>query len=111
MIKDFAKRNVYEQWAKHIRRKESVNCLTGFWQNVSKMNKLAGVTEMVISLNELSNSDDLEDGKPSKVLLRHYLTSSEVFTNFEPVSPQYKKLKDAEFTSLTLRIKDQITTV
>ena len=35
-------------------------------ENVIKTNKLAGITEIVISLNEL-NSDILEDGKPSNV--------------------------------------------
>ena len=33
----------------------------------TKKNKLDDVTEMVISLNELDNSDNLEDGRPSKV--------------------------------------------
>ena len=76
-------------------------------KNIIKTNKLAGVTEMVISLNELNNSNNLEDGKPSNVLLRHHMTISEEFTNFEPVTPRYKKLKDVEFPSLNLRIKDQ----
>ena len=29
------------------------------------------------------------------------------FTRFEPQTPQYKKLKNREFTFLTLRITDQ----
>ena len=29
------------------------------------------------------------------------------FKNFGPVTPQYKKLKDGELTSLNLRITDQ----
>ena len=76
-------------------------------KNIIKTNKLAGITEMVISLNELNISDHLEDGKPSNVLLRYHMTSSEELMNFEPVSPQYKKLKDVELTSLNLRITDQ----
>ena len=35
------------------------------------------------------------------------MTSNEDFTRFEPQSPQYKKLKNGEFTSLNLRITDQ----
>ena len=62
-------------------------------KNVIKMNKLAGIAEMVITLKEFNNSDNLEDGKPSNVLLRHHMTSSEEFTNYEPVIPQYKELK------------------
>ena len=50
---------------------------------------------------------NLEDGRPSNVLLTYHVTSNEDFTHFEPHTPQYKKLKKGEFTSLTLRIKDQ----
>ena len=35
------------------------------------------------------------------------MTSNEDFTSFEPQNPQYKKLKNEEFTSLTLRITNQ----
>ena len=74
---------------------------------VIKTNKLRGITEMIITLNELDNSDNLEDGRPSNSLLTHHVTSYEDFTSFEPQTPQYKKLKNREFTSLTMRITDQ----
>ena len=32
---------------------------------VLKKNKLKGITEMIINLDELNNSDNLEDGHPS----------------------------------------------
>ena len=35
------------------------------------------------------------------------MTGSEEFTNIKPVAPQYKRLKNGEFASLTLRIMDQ----
>ena len=35
------------------------------------------------------------------------MTSDGDFTHFKPNIPQYKKLKNGEFTSLTLRITDQ----
>ena len=35
------------------------------------------------------------------------MTANEDFTCFEPHAPQYKKLKNGEFVSLTLRITDQ----
>ena len=35
------------------------------------------------------------------------MTSNEDFMSFEPSVPQYKKLKNGEFTSLILRITDQ----
>ena len=69
---------------------------------VIKTNKLKGITEMIINLNELNNSDNLEDGRPSYALLTYHVTANEDFTCFEPHTPQYKKLKNGEFTSLTL---------
>ena len=74
---------------------------------VTKMNKLKGITEITLNLDELNNSDNLKDGRPSNSLLTYYMTSNEDFTRFEPQTPQYKKLKNGEFTSLTLRITDQ----
>ena len=74
---------------------------------VIKKNKLKGITEMVINLDELNNSDNLKDGRPSNELLTYHVTDDKDFTRFEPQTPQYKKLKNREFTSLTLRITDQ----
>ena len=33
---------------------------------VTKMNKLKGITEMIINLDELNNSDNLKDGRPKQ---------------------------------------------
>ena len=74
---------------------------------VTKMNKLKGIMEMIINLDELNNSNNLKDGRPSNELLTYYVTSNEDFTRFEPQNPQYRTLKNGEFTSLTLRITDQ----
>ena len=74
---------------------------------VTKTNKLKGITEITLNLDELNNSDNLKDGRPSNELLTYYVTSNEDFTCFEPQNPQYKKLKNGEFTSLNLRITDQ----
>ena len=74
---------------------------------VTKMNKLKGITEMIINLDELNNSVNLKDGRPSNELLTYHVTSNEDFTCFEPQNPQYKKFKNEEFTSLNLRIMDQ----
>ena len=68
---------------------------------------MRGITEMALNLNELDNTNNLEDGRPSNALLIYHVTGSEDFTSFEPHTPQYKKLKNEEFTSLTLRIADQ----
>ena len=74
---------------------------------VIKKNKLKGITEMIINLNELDNSDNLKDGRPSNELLTYHVTDDKDITHFEPQSPQYRKLKNREFTSLTLRITNQ----
>ena len=74
---------------------------------VTKTNKLKGITEITLNLNELNNSDNLKDGSPSNELLTYHVTDDKDFTRFEPQTPQYRKLKNREFTSLNLRITDQ----
>ena len=74
---------------------------------VTKTNKLKGITEMIINLDELNNSVNLKDGRPSNSLLTYYVTDDKDFTRFEPQNPQYKKLRKGQFTSLNLRITDQ----
>ena len=74
---------------------------------VTKTNKLKGITEITLNLNELNNSNNLKDGRPSNELLTYHVTDDKDFMRFEPQTPQYRKLKNGEFTSLTLRITDQ----
>ena len=62
---------------------------------------------MVISLNELDNSDNLEDGRPSNTLFTYYVTSPEYYTHFKRRNLRYMKLKYGEIVSLTLKITDQ----
>ena len=63
---------------------------------IIKTNKLAKVTDMIFILNELNNSDNVEDGRPSNTLFTCYVFGSEYFTCFEPKAPQCKKLKNGE---------------
>ena len=74
---------------------------------VIKKKMLKGITEITLNLDELDNSDNLKDGRPSNELLTYHVTSNEDFMHFEPQTPQYRKLKNGEFTSLNLRIADQ----
>ena len=74
---------------------------------IIKMNKLAKVTDMIFNLDELDNTNNLEDGRPSNTLFTYHTPGYEYFTNFEPKTPQYKKLKNEKIVSLTLRIMDQ----
>ena len=69
--------------------------------------ELKGITEITLNSDELNNSDNLKDGRPSNELLTYHVTDDKDFTPFQPQNPQYKKLKNGEFTSLTLRITDQ----
>ena len=74
---------------------------------VTKTNKLKGITEITLNLDELNNSVNLIDGRPSNSLLTYYVTDDKDFKHAEPQNPQYKKLKNGEFTSLNLKITDQ----
>ena len=62
---------------------------------------------MVIRLNELDNSNNLEDGRSSNTLFTYYVTGPEYSSRFEPHTPQYKKLKSGMINSLSLKITDQ----
>ena len=74
---------------------------------VTKTNELKGITEITLNLDELNNSVNLKDGRPSNSLLTYHVADDKDFTHFKPQNPQYKKLKNGEFTSLNLRITDQ----
>ena len=65
---------------------------------------MKGITEITLNLEELDNSDNLKDGRPSNELLTYRVTSNEDFMSFEPSTPQYKKLKNGMITALTLKI-------
>ena len=74
---------------------------------VTKTNKLKGITEITLNLDELNNSINLKDGRPSNELLTYHVTDDRDFMCFEQQTSQYKKVKNGEFTSLNLRIADQ----
>ena len=62
---------------------------------------------MIINLDELNNSDNLKDGRPSNELLTYQVTDDKDFTHFEPQTPQNEALKGGQIVSLTLRRTDQ----
>ena len=74
---------------------------------IIKTNKLAKLTNMIFKLDELDNTNNLEDGRPSNTLFTCYMPGSEDFMHFEPATPRYKRLKNGEIISLTLGITDQ----
>ena len=75
--------------------------------DILRTSKLEKVSEMAIGLEELDNSNNLEDGRPRNTLFTYYVTGPEYSTHFKPHTPQYKKLKNGVITSLTLKIMDQ----
>ena len=60
---------------------------------VTKTNKLKGITEITLNLDELNNGVNLKDGRPSNSLLTYYVTDDKDFTHFEPQNPSTKNLK------------------
>ena len=61
--------------------------------NILKMDKLACVTEVVISLNKLDNTDNLEDRRLSNGLLKYHVTGSQEFISFEQLHPSIRDLR------------------
>ena len=59
---------------------------------VIKKNKLKDITEIALNLDELNNSDNLKDGRPSNELLTYHVTDDKDFTCFKPQTTQYRKL-------------------
>ena len=59
----------------------------------TKTNKVKGITEITLNLNELSNSVNLKDGRPSNELLTYHVTDDKDFTHFEPQNPTTRNLK------------------
>ena len=54
---------------------------------VTKTNKLKGITEITLNLDELNNSFNLKDGRPSNELLTYHVTDDKDFMHFEPQNP------------------------
>ena len=51
---------------------------------VIKKNKLKGITEISLNLDELNNSDNLKDGRPNNELLTYHVADAKDFMHFEP---------------------------
>ena len=60
---------------------------------VTKANKLKGITEITLNLDELNNRVNLKDVRPSNSLLTYYVTNDKDFKRFEPQNPSTKLLK------------------
>ena len=80
--------------------------LTQFGKNprIININKLEGINEVVFSLDELDNTNNLENGSPSYTLFMYHVTAHEDSMHFKPYIPQYKKIKKGQLVSLALRM-------
>ena len=58
-------------------------------------NKLEKVTKMVVSLEELDNFDNLENGRPSNTLLTYYVQTLNVLHVSNPTPLNIRSLKVA----------------
>ena len=58
---------------------------------VAKTNKLKGITEITLNLDELDNSNNLKDGRPSNSLLIYYITFNEDFNTFRSTKPMIQE--------------------
>ena len=65
---------------------------------INRTNKLEGIIEMVFNLNELDNSNNLENRTPSNTLLTYHVTAYDDSTHFEPYTLQYKNLRTESFS-------------
>ena len=62
---------------------------------IKRTKKLEGITEVVFSLDELDNTNNLENGKPSNTLFTYHLTAYEDSTYFEPYTLSIRNLRTA----------------
>ena len=60
---------------------------------VIKKNKLKGIMEITLNLNELTNSDKLEDGHPSNALFAYHMGAHKDFTRLKPLPHSTRNLK------------------
>ena len=60
---------------------------------VIKTNKLGGITEIIFNLNELDNTDNLEDGRPSNALLIYHVTAMKILHASTPTPHSTRSLK------------------
>ena len=51
---------------------------------VTKTNKLKGIMEMILNLDELNNGDNLKDGRLSNTLFTYHVTDDKDFMHFKP---------------------------
>ena len=69
-----------------------------YHNDILRTNKLERIMKMLISLNKLDNSDNLEDGRPSNILFTYYVTSSECYIAF--LNPKHSDIRPSNMARL-----------
>ena len=91
----------------YIRETHSLWLLTQLYTAVPNNYQETSKNALCLVSQKQNGPENLKDERHSNALLAYHVTSNEDFTCFEPVMPQYKRLKNEEFVSLTLKIMDQ----
>ena len=60
---------------------------------VTKTNKLKGITEITLNLDELNNSVNLKDGRPNNELLTYHMTDDKILRISNSKPPNIENLK------------------
>ena len=69
---------------------------------IIKMNKLAKITDMIFSLDELDNTNNLKGGRPSNTLFTYYVSNSEHLCILNPITHNIRNLKMVTDQIITL---------
>ena len=71
-----------------------------------KINKLEGIDRIDFRLNELDCRENIVGGSLCSSLLKYHVTEDSDFIKINSNSPQYKKLRNGIFNSLTIKMVD-----
>ena len=75
--------------------------------NVIRTNKLINITELNFHIDEIDNTKNLLDGRPSQILLTYQISEYKDILKIEPKNLQFKKLINSICNSLRLKVTDQ----
>ena len=75
--------------------------------NIIRTNKLINITELNFHIDEIDNTENLLDGRPSQILLTYQISEYKDILKIEPKNLQFKKLINSNFNSLRLKVTDQ----
>jgi|GEM_PF-4083811 len=75
--------------------------------NIIRTNKLINITELNFYIDEIDNTENLLDGRPSQILFTYQISEYHDILKIEPKNLQFKKLINSICNSLRLKVTDQ----